>query len=122
MVIRTETYVDSLGNEQKNEIKGTVKAQVNHFKKNSQASMNLTYQIVNVNDNETLYTGSVAQNKSYQYEWATFKGDKRALNSKYSRLVNRKEQFAPSKDELFLTVVEIISKKLEKKISSHYAD
>ena len=122
VVIRTETYVDSLGNEQKNEIKGTVKAQVNHFKKNSQASMNLTYQIVNVNDNETLYTGSVAQNKSYQYEWATFKGDKRALNSKYSRLVNRKEQFAPSKDELFLTVVEIISKKLEKKISSHYAD
>ena len=122
VVIRTETYVDSLGNEQKNEIKGTVKAVVNHFKKNSQASMNLTYQIVNVNDNETLFTGSVAQNKSYQYEWATFKGDKRALSSKYARLVNRKEQFAPSKDELFLTVVEIISKKLEKKISSHYAD
>ena len=84
--------------------------------------MNLTYQIINVNDNETLFTGSIAQKKSYQYEWATFKGDKRALNSKYSLLVNRKEQFAPSEDELFLAVVEVISKKLEKKISSHYRD
>ena len=122
VVIRTETYVDSLGDEQEKKIKGTVKAVVNHFKKNSEASMNLTYQIVNVNDNETLFTGSVAQNKSYRYEWATFKGDKRALSSKYSLLVNRKEQFAPSEDELFLAVVKNISKKLEKKISSHYGD
>ena len=122
VVIRTETYTDSLGNEQKKKIKGTVKAVVNHYKKNSEASMNLTYQIVNINDNATLFTGSVAQSKSYNYEWATFKGDKRALSSRYSLLVRRKEQFAPSKDELFLTVVENISKKLEKKISSHYQD
>ena len=122
VVIRTETYTDSLGNEQKKKIKGTVKAVVNHFKKNSEASMNLTYQIVNINDNATLFTGSVAQSKSYNYEWATFKGDKRALSSRYSLLVRRKEQFAPSEDELFLTVVENISKKLEKKISSHYKE
>ena len=122
VTVRTETYVDSLGNEKKKKIKAKVTATVNHFKKTSEASMTLTYKIVDVNNNNILYNGSVSSRQTYFHEWATYKGDKRALSGKFSRLIRREEGFAPSEDKLFQSALESLSKKLSQKISQHYRD
>ena len=60
VTVRTETYVDSLGNEKKKKIKAKVTAAVNHFKKSSEASMTLTYKIVDVNNNNILFLAIVS--------------------------------------------------------------
>ena len=122
VVVRTESYVDSTGAKKKRKIKGTVKATVNHYKKTSKGSMLLNYRISNKTAKMVLYSGSVKGKKDYFYEWASYQGDKRALNSKYSRLINRKEQFAPSEDDFYLEISRNIAKQLEKKISNHYSD
>ena len=122
VVVRTESYVDSTGAKKKRKIKGTVKAKVNHYKKTSKGSMLLNYRISNKTAKTVLYSGSVKGKKDYFYEWANYQGDKRALNSKYSKLINRKEQFAPSEDDFYLEISRNIAKKLEKKISNHYSD
>ena len=122
VVIRTETYVDSSGESKKRKIKGTVKANVNHYKKRSSATISLAYKIINMNDSSILFNGEVNGRKEYFHEWATFKGDKRALNRKYKLLTNRRDQFAPSKDDLLMTIARNLSSKLGKKISKHYSE
>ena len=122
VVIRTETYVDSSGESKKRKIKGTVKATVNHYKKRSSATISLTYKIINMNDSSILFNGEVNGRKEYFHEWATFKGDKRALNRKYKLLTNRRDQFAPSKDDLLMTIARNLSSKFGQKISKHYSE
>ena len=122
VVVGKESYVDSTGETKERKIKGNVKATVNHYKKTSKGSMLLNYKIINKNANTALFSGKVKGKKDYFYEWASFEGDKRALNSKYSRLINRKEQFAPSEDDFYLEISRNIAKQLEKKISNHYSD
>mgnify|MGYP001305824130 CR=1 FL=1 len=122
VVVGKESYVDSTGETKERKIKGTVKATVNHYKKTSKGSMLLNYRISNNIANSVLYSGSVKGKKDYFYEWASFEGDKRALNSKYSKLINRKEQFAPSEDDFYLEISRNIAKQLERKISNHYSD
>ena len=122
VVIRTETYVDSSGESKKRNIKGTVRATVNHFKKRSSATITLTYKIVNMGDSSVLFSGEVNGRKEYFHEWATFKGDKRALSSQYKFLVTRKDKFAPSKDDLMKIIAKNITSKLGQKISKHYSN
>ena len=122
VVIRTETYVDSSGESKKRDIKGTVSATVDHFKKRSSATITLTYKIVNMSDSSVLFSGEVNGRKVYFHEWATFKGDKRALSSHYKFLVTRKDKFAPSKDDLMKIIAKNITSKLGQKISKHYSN
>jgi hypothetical protein len=75
-----------------------------------------------MNDSAILFNGEVNGRKEYFHEWATFKGDKRALTRKYKLLVNRRDQFAPSKDDLLMEISKNISSKLGRKISNHYAN
>ncbi len=84
--------------------------------------MLLNYRISNKTAKTALYSGSVKGKKDYFYEWANYKGDKRALSSKYSKLINRKEQFAPSEDDFYLEISRNIAKQLERKISNYYSD
>ena len=122
VVVGKESYVDSTGETKERKIKATVKATINHYKKTSKGSMLLNYRISNKTAKTVFYSGSVKGKKDYFYEWANYQGDKRALSSKYSRLINRKEQFAPSEDDFYLEISRNIAKKLEKKISNHYSD
>jgi len=122
VVIRTETYVDSSGESKKRNIKGTVRATVNHYKKRSSASISLTYKIINMNDSSVLFNGEVNGRKEYFHEWATTKGDKRAVSRKYKYLINRGDEFSPSKDDLMMVIVKNLSIKLGQKISGHYTN
>jgi len=55
-------------------------------------------------------------------EWAIYKGDKRALNSYYERLVNNKERFAPDAETLILKIAKSTSIKFQRKVANHYSN
>ena len=120
VVIKKEAYVDSTGETKYKEIKGMVRATVDHYKKKSGAKIRLSYKIININDRKVLYNGEVKGKKDFFHEWATYEGDKRALSYKYKNLVKKKDKFAPSKDDLLMFIAKDISKKLANKISNHY--
>lgn len=122
VVIKKEAYVDSTGETKYKEIKGTVRATVDHYKKKSGATITLSYKIININNSKVLYNGEVKGRKNYFHEWATYEGDKRALSSKYRNLVKQKDEFAPSKDDLLMSIANDVSKKFANKISNHYAN
>jgi hypothetical protein len=122
VVIKKEAYVDSTGETKYKEIKGTVRATVDHYKKKSGSNITLSYKIININNSKVLYNGEVKGRKNYFHEWATYEGDKRALSSKYRNLVKQKDEFAPSKDDLLMSIANDVSKKFANKISNHYAN
>jgi hypothetical protein len=121
VVIKKEAYVDSTGETKYKEIKGMVRATVEHYKKKSGARISLSYKIININDRKIIYNGEVNDNIDFFHEWATYEGDKRALSSKYKNLVKKKDKFSPSKDDLLMSIAKDISKKFANKISNHYA-
>lgn len=122
VVISKEKYVDSTGVEKTKNIKGEVKATVNHYKKSAGATLNISYQITDINNGETIFTGNLNGKEIFFYEWATFDGDKRALSNRYKRLANREEIFAPSVDNLIMKIAKSISTKFQRKVANHYSN
>ena len=51
--------MDSAGVKKTKNIKGKVKATVKHFKKSTGATLNLSYQIIDVNNGEMIFKGSL---------------------------------------------------------------
>jgi hypothetical protein len=122
VVISKEKYVDSTGVEKTKNIKGEVKATVNHYKKSAGATLNISYQITDINKGGTIFTGNLNGKEIFFYEWATYDGDKRALSNRYKRLVNREEIFAPSVDNLIMKIAKSISTKFQRKVANHYSN
>ncbi len=122
VVLRKEKYIDDNGDEKIKKIKGNVYATVDYSKKSAESNLSLTYQINDVNSGELIYSGTVKTNSKFFHEWATYKGDKRALSTNYKNLLRYKEEFAPSKSELFMSAAQKLPKKLMNKISEHYSN
>ena len=122
VVVRLEKYVDENGKEREKKIKEDVYATIVHYRKGAEAKLRLTYRITDVKNGLSINSGIVQTDAKFFHEWATFKGDKRALNSQYSRLVSKKEKFAPSKSELVMQAAEALPNKLMEKIFDHYSD
>ena len=122
VVVSKTKYLDDNGEEKISELKENVYATVNYFKKSAESNLSLTYQITDVNSGQLIYSNTVKTNSKFFHEWATYKGDKRALSSKYKNLCRFKEEFAPSKSELHMLAAQKLPKKLMKKISEHYSN
>jgi len=99
VVLRTETYKDSAGNDQQRNIEGQVTALVTIYDKTSSLSMAGSYSIVNVQTAAVEKTESFETRKDFAGEWATYTGDKRALGD-YAGLCDRSELLAPTEAEL----------------------
>ena len=69
-----------------------------------------------------LFSGTVNTDAKFFHEWATYKGDKRALSSQYGRLVIWEEKFAPSRSELYMKAAGKLPNQLMRKISYHYSN
>jgi hypothetical protein len=99
VVLRTETYKDSLGFDQTREIKGHVQANVTIYTKTASASIAGSYSLIEVKTAAVRKTESFEKRRDFTYEWATYTGDKRALGQ-YAGLCDRPEAVAPSEAEL----------------------
>ena len=122
VTVRKESYVDSAGVKRTKNIKGKVKAKVKHFKKSTGATLNLSYQIMGINSGEMVFYGTVKKRENFLHEWATFKGDDRALSDYYKGLVKRQEVFAPSKGDLYMKMARAVPHQFHNKIYQHYSN
>jgi len=122
VTVRKESYVDSAGVKRTKNIKGKVKAKVKHFKKRTGATLNLSYQIMDINSGEMVFYGTVKKRENFLHEWATFKGDDRALSDYYKGLVKRQEVFAPSKGDLYMKMARVVPHQFHNKIYQHYSN
>ncbi len=122
VVVRHEKFVDEEGKESTKAVKEKVNAKVTHYKKSSESKLEISYEIINYNSKSSIHSGSVKSDTKFFHEWATYTGDKRALSSKYSNLVRKKDIFAPIRSELEKQSADKISLNLMNKISAHYFD
>ena len=122
VVVRKEKYVDDDGVEKTKKVKENVFATIAHYKKSAEANLRLTYRITDVISGLPIYSGTVKSEAKFFHEWATYEGDKRALNRQYERLVEYKEKFAPSRSELCMDAAETLPNKLMGKIFDHYSN
>ena len=122
VVVRKEKYVDDDGVEKTKNIKETVYVTINHYKKSAESDLRLTYRITDINNGLPIYSGKVRTQAKFFHEWASYEGDKRALSSKYERLVQKEEKFAPSRSELHMEAASTLPNRLMKKISDHYSN
>jgi hypothetical protein len=99
VVLRTITYKDTAGNEQQQEVKGTVKATVTLYTKTARARVSGSYSLIGVATGAVGKTESCQGTADFQNQWATYTGDKRALGQ-YAALCETAESAAPDNVDL----------------------
>ena len=122
VTVRKETYTDSAGVKRTKNIKGKVKAKVRHFKKSTGGTLTVNYQVMDVNTGELLFQGSVNRRDNFKHEWATYRGDVRALSDRYKWLVKQEEIFAPSESDMMMRMARSIPEEFHRKIHAHYSN
>jgi len=92
IVIREEKYKDAEGKEKKRKIKGTVRANITYFTKQANIELAMNAKIQKIADESIVQKGDYEVLYSYSYEWATYTGDKRALESYHLSSIEKKPQ------------------------------
>ncbi len=96
-----------------------VSAVITQFSKTAGAKMSGSYKILEVKTARLIETKSFDESYSFYHEWATFRGDERALNSSEKRLVSVKEKNALSDGERVNAVGNKLAKALATKIKEY---
>lgn len=78
----------------------TVKGTITYYTKIKRAGSNATITITDAKTNAILQNNTVEGNSQWQYTWATFKGDSRAMNGDQVSMTKRGEAY-PNDDDLF---------------------
>jgi len=106
VIVGQETTQDSEGKKHSRTVFDRVSARVTFHELHMDATMMVTYRIVDVATARVLTSNTQASTEHYRYEWATYTGDKRALDWNTKALVQKKEQPPPPPTELMLTALE----------------
>jgi hypothetical protein len=93
-------------------IMGTVRATVIKFRKNSYSQINGSFNIIDVETGVIKKSGSCSGKDDFYCEFATYRGDNRAVSYQNEILCNKIERFAPVEDQLISNAVDDLSKQL----------
>jgi hypothetical protein len=97
----------------------TVKAKITTTTRTIQAN-GLLQSTIRDYDNRWLWSDTYRGDYSWIATFATFTGDERALSDEDKRLVNQKEQWPPSNDEIIRIIMDDIRRKTECGISEYF--
>lgn len=97
-----------------------VTARVTYFHKYKRAASNATFIITEVQSNAVLLEENIIGDASWQYDWATFSGDARALSGSQQSLVNRKEAF-PNNQDIFNQSIRNLENNLGRQLQNFYS-
>ena len=100
VVDKTEKYKDKDGKTKTRNIYKDVEARVKHYTRSTQAVIKGSYKIVDVRTAKVIKSEAFEGKAEFSADWATFKGDERALKSATSRLVRKGEVIAPVAEEM----------------------
>ena len=97
--VKVGEVTDSLGT--KYSVYGEVKADLQRFEKTIESGGLLNIAIVEPNSKNVLFQQKIPSTSVWENDWATYQGDKRALNKKELALTREKELLPPPPQELF---------------------
>ena len=100
VVVKTEKYKDKAGKTKTRKIYADVEAQVRHYTRSTKAVIKGSYRIVDVRTAKLVRSEAFEGKADFKTEWATARGDDRALKYKTSKLVKKGEVFAPVAEEM----------------------
>jgi len=98
----------------------TVTAQVVYYRKTITVNSNASVTITDAANNTVLQNMNVDGPLSWNSDWATYKGDSRALSGNASNLIQRKETF-PNEQDLFNQAMRNLQGNLGQQLKSFYA-
>jgi tetratricopeptide (TPR) repeat protein len=100
VVVKTEKYKDKNGKTKTRKIYADVEAQVRHYTRSTKAVIKGSYKIVDVRTAKLVRSEAFEGKAEFSAEWATAKGDERALKYRTAKLVKKGEVFAPVAGEM----------------------
>jgi len=100
IVIKSEKYKDKEGKTKTRKIYGDVDARVRHNTRSTKAVIKGSYKIVDVRTSKLIRSEAFEGKADFSAEWATFKGDERALKYKTKKLAKKGEVLAPVAEEM----------------------
>jgi len=112
VVTGQEKYVDKNGKTKTRDVYGDVYANLTIYTKTSDARITGSYKIIDVTTAKLKKSESVSGEEEFQYEWARFSGDERALDYTQSKLASKQEEFAPVEDVLVTEATKNLSRAL----------
>ncbi len=110
-----------IGETRSNEpVYGTVKATLSIFDKKIESSGLLDMTVIDYSSNKIIRQRKLAGTYIWEDQWASYKGDDRALNKHQLAISKRKEIVPPPPNALFLELTKPIYSQLVSEISSFY--
>ncbi|MGN6291659.1 MAG: hypothetical protein ACTHMV_02865 [Chitinophagaceae bacterium] len=97
----------------------TVKAKITTIRRELQADGLLQATIRDI-DNRYLWSDTYRSDYRWVYSFAIYTGDERALSDEDKKLINQREQFPPSNDEIIRVIMNDILNKAQCGISDYY--
>lgn len=97
----------------------TVKAKITTLTRTIQADGLLQATVRDFN-NRWLWSDTYRGDYSWSYTFATFTGDERALSEEDKKIINQREQWPPSNDEIIRIIMEEIRRKTECGINDYF--
>ncbi|MGZ8523778.1 MAG: hypothetical protein ACXWV1_05075, partial [Chitinophagaceae bacterium] len=97
----------------------TVKAKITTITRTIQADGLLQATIRDYNDRR-LWSDTYRGDYSWTYSFATYTGDERALSDEDKKMINQREQWPPSNDEIIRIIMDDIQRKTECGISDYF--
>jgi len=116
VVTGKEKYTGKDGKTHTRDVYSDVYAKVTTYTKTSGAKITGSYKIIDVATAKLKKTESVSGEESFQFEWATFSGDKNALDYSEIKLASKQEEFAPVEDNLVTDATKTLSRSLGRTI------
>ena len=120
VVIDTEKYIDDDGKEKTRKIYGEVKATATKHSISASSEIRASYQILHAETAQVLNSEMVSGNRQFNFTWATYSGDKRALGNDIKKLARKSEKATPSKEQLVLDAITHLNEKIIRKIKKVY--
>ncbi|MBC8421028.1 MAG: hypothetical protein H8E10_20825 [Desulfobacterales bacterium] len=100
VVVGEEKYKDSKGKTRTRNVYGNVNATATIYTRTTSAKIAGSYKMIDVKTAKLKKSASFTGNSNFKHEWATFRGDERALDRDVSRLASESEKPAPVEEEM----------------------
>ncbi|RYZ31592.1 MAG: hypothetical protein EOP49_38735 [Sphingobacteriales bacterium] len=97
----------------------TVKAKITVTTRTIQAN-GILQAVVRDQDNRRLWSDTYRGDYNWTYSFATYTGDERALSDADKKLINQREEWPPSNDEIIRIIMDEIQRKTECGISEYF--
>jgi hypothetical protein len=120
VVIDTEAYTDDEGKQKSRNIYGEVGATVTTHSISASAQIRASYQVLHAETAQVLNSEMVSGSRQFNFTWATYNGDQRALSNEVKKLTRKSEKAAPSKEQLVLDAITNLNEKIIRKVKKVY--